>query len=182
MLTAIFSFSTPYNPASRLFDPALGGGALLDVGIYVMEFASMVFGPKPEKAEAYCRTGSTGVDESASILLRYPGGKLAALTCGIRTDGAQEARVMGTEGRIELAAVLEGAKTLRVVRGDVSEELRFPFRGNGYEYEIVEVMDCVRRGLTESPLMPLSESIAVLETMDGFREKWGLAYPMEKES
>lgn len=177
-LSADFSFTTAFDPSSRLFDPVLGGGALLDVGIYVMAFSSMVFGPKPERAEAYCRLSETGVDESAAILMRHPGGKLSTLTCGVRSCGTHEARVMGTEGRLELQPFWR-AETLRVARGELAEELRFPFRGNGFEYEIMETMGCVRKGLGESPVMPLSESIAIMETMDGFREKWGLKYPME---
>jgi len=178
MLTADFSFSVEFNPASRLFDPALGGGALLDVGIYVMAFSSMIFGPKPINQASFARLGATGVDERAAMLLEYPGCKLSSLTCGTRSQGAHEARITGTQGHIELSPFWK-AQSLRVVRGDAVEELSFPFRGNGYEYEAMEVMGCVRKGLKESPVMPLDESIAIMETMDAFRESWGLRYPQE---
>lgn len=179
LLAADFSFSAPPDPASRLLNPALGGGGLLDVGIYVMELSSMVFGPKPVHATGFAHIGATGVDESTALLLEYPGGCISALTCGVRSSGTGEARIMGTDGFIELKPFWK-AESVRVVRGETVEEMRFPFRANGYEYEIAEVMDCVRKGLNESPLMPLEESVAVMETMDGFRERWGLQYPMER--
>jgi predicted dehydrogenase len=178
MLTADFSYSARPDPSSRNFDPALGGGGLLDVGIYVLSLSSMVFGPRPEETSSFARIGQTGVDEHAALLLKYPGGGVSALTCGIRAQGSSEARILGTEGRIELQPFWT-AEAVRILRGETVEELRFPFRANGFEYEIEEAMRCVRGGLIESQAMPLAESIAVMETMDGFREQWGLKYPME---
>jgi predicted dehydrogenase len=178
ILTADFSFSARPDPSSRLFDPALGGGGLLDVGVYVLSLSSMVFGPRPGETSSFARIGETGVDEHAALLLRYPGGGVSALTCGVRAEGSGEARIVGTEGRMELQPFWK-AEAVRVVRGEKAEELRFPFRANGFEYEIEEAMRCIREGLTESPSMPLSESIAIMETMDGFREQWGMKYPME---
>ena len=180
LLSADFSFSAPPDPASRLYDPTLAGGGLLDVGIYVMALSSMVFGPRPAEASAYSHIGSTGVDEHAAMLLKYPGGQISSLTFGVHANGSGHACIMGTEGRIELLPFWK-AESVRVVRGAEIEEIKFPFIANGFEYQIMEVMDCVRRGLIESPEMPLDESIALMETMDGARRSWGLEFPGERE-
>jgi dihydrodiol dehydrogenase / D-xylose 1-dehydrogenase (NADP) len=180
MLAADCSFSMPPNPASRLYNPALGGGGLLDVGVYTVSLSSMVFGRTPAQVASLAHIGATGVDEHAALLLKYPGGQIAALTCGIHACGYGGAEIMGTEGAIELKS-FNGAKSVHITRGGVSEELKFPVAATGYEYQIIETMDCVRKGLTESPTMPLDETIAVMETMDRVRAQWGLEYPMEKE-
>lgn len=180
MLTADFSFSAEPDMASRLYNPSLGGGGLLDVGIYAMAFSSMVFGPRPEKATAYARIGSTGVDEHAAMLLQYPGGRISSLTCGVHACGSGEAQIMGTRGRITLSPFWR-AQAVKITDNDGRvEEASFPFFGGGFEYEIAEASDCIRRGLLESPEMPLDESIAIMETMDDIRRSWGLKYPTEE--
>jgi dihydrodiol dehydrogenase / D-xylose 1-dehydrogenase (NADP) len=180
MLSADFSFSAPPDPASRLFDPALAGGGLLDVGCYVMALSSMVFGPHPVETAAFAHIGSTGVDEHAALLLKYPGGGISSLTCGVHAVGSGDAHIMGTEGHITLSPFWK-AESVRVVKGQDVEDIPFPFIVNGFEYEIMEVMDCVRKGLIESPLMPLDESVAIMETMDDIRRSWGLEYPTERQ-
>lgn len=179
MLSADFSFSAQPSMESRLFAPALAGGGLLDVGTYVMHLSASLFGPHPVKAEAFCHIGPTGVDENAAMLLQYPGGRVATLTCGVHAQGPGTASIIGTDGRIELAPFWK-AEFVRVVRGGDVEEHPFPFAANGFEYEIIEAADCIRRGLTESPSLPLDESIAILDTIDGFRRQWGLKYPGEE--
>jgi dihydrodiol dehydrogenase / D-xylose 1-dehydrogenase (NADP) len=179
-LTADFSFSAKPDPEHRLFSPALAGGGILDVGIYVMAFTSMVFGPHPVEIAAFSHIGSTGVDEHAAMILKYPGGLLSSMTCGVHAFGSSEARIMGTEGRIDLSPFW-CAQSLRVATNSGVEELSFPFMVNGFEYEIMEVIECVRNGLTESPTMPLDESIAIMEVLDGIRRQWGLEFPPEKQ-
>jgi dihydrodiol dehydrogenase / D-xylose 1-dehydrogenase (NADP) len=179
MLLADFSFSARPDPASRLYDPQLGGGGLLDVGIYVMSLSSMVFGPRPAQTASFAHIGQTGVDEHAALLLKYPGGQISSLTCGVHACGHGGAHIVGTEGRIELKSFCK-AESVLITRGSASEELLFPCAVNGYEYEIIESMHCIRKGLMESPTMPLAESIAIMEAMDGMRRSWGLVYPAEK--
>lgn len=180
MLSADFSFSAPPDPDSRLYNPAYAGGGLMDVGIYVMALSSMVFGRHPAETAAFSNIGATGVDETAAMMLKYPGGQISSLTCGVHADGPSHASIMGTHGRIELLPFWK-AECVRVVRGGEVEEIRLPFAANGFEYQIIEVMDCIRRGLIESPEMPLDESIALMETMDGMRQSWGLEFPGERE-
>ena len=180
VLTLDFSYSGEPDIRHRNFDPYLAGGGILDVGIYTMAFASMVFGSRPSETASFGRIGATGVDENAAMVLRYPGGGLATMTCGVRARGPQDARLMGTGGRIELSPFW-ASRSLRIVDDAGEEVLPFPFDGNGYEYEIREVMDCVRQGLLESPLMTLDESVDIMETMDGMRRSWGLVFPPETE-
>ncbi len=178
MLQADFSFRAGADPRSRLLNPALGGGALLDVGIYVLELATMFFGAHPASVHADAHIGDTGVDEQTAITLRYADGALAALTCAVRTQGTQTATLFGTQGRIELGQFWK-AQSLRLLAGDEVVEENHPMMVNGFEYEIREAMDCITAGQAESPRMALAESVAVLEIMDGIRASLGLRYPME---
>lgn len=181
MLAADFSYSTPPDIALRNYNPGLAGGGLLDVGVYVMALSSMLFGPHPQETAAFAHIGHTGVDEHAAMILRYAGGRLSALTCGVHALGTSEARILGTEGRLELSPFWS-AQSVRLIRRDGgAEEFACPFHVNGFEYEVAEAMRCVRLGLVESPLMPLDESVAIMETMDGMRRKWGLKFPAEQE-
>jgi predicted dehydrogenase len=180
MLNVDFGFRAEADPASRLFDPGLGGGALLDVGVYCVSFASMVLGP-PTRAVGLPHLGDTGVDEQASIILEHEGGRLANLSVGIRTTTPQEATIMGTEGYVRIHHPWWRPSLMTISRpGEEDETIEAPVAGNGFNYEAAEVMRCLEAGKTESNIMPLDETIAVLRTMDGIREAWGLRYPGEE--
>lgn len=178
-VSADFGFRAGYNRQNRLFAPELGGGALLDVGIYVLSFASMILGPHPVQLASAACLGESGVDEQTSLLLSYADGAQATLTCAVRTTTPQEARIVGTEGMIQIDAPFwrGTAATLRSGGGQVRAE--FPLQGNGYNYEAAEVGRCLRAGDKESPLMPLDETLAIAQLMDQARAQWGLRYPME---
>jgi predicted dehydrogenase len=180
MVQADFGFRAGVNPEGRLFNPALGGGALLDVGIYVLSMASMVLGPHPEQVQSATTLGETGVDEQSGILLRYAGGELALLSCAVRTSTAVEARVIGTDGSILLHSPFFKCGALTVRRGGDEELIELPLEGNGYNYEAIEVGRCLRDGLKESSAMTLDETVALMELMDRIRAQWGLVYPMER--
>jgi predicted dehydrogenase len=176
---ADFGFRTAFDPASRLFDPALGGGALLDVGIYPISFTSMVFGP-PQQISAQAHLGQTGVDEQSAVILGHSGGRLGLLFAATRTESQREAFVLGTEGQIKVHSpwyVPNRVTLSRPDRGD--EEFDLPMDGNGYQYEAAETARCLREGLLESPVMPLDESLSIMRTLDTIRAQWGLRYPGE---
>lgn len=178
-LFADFGYRAEHDPSSRLFDPHTAGGALLDVGIYPLALASQVFGA-PEQAIGMAQIGSTGVDEQSSYLLRYPGGELAVLYGAVRTRTPCEAVIAGTDGQIRVAAPFYCAHTLTVEReGRVAERHHHPVQGAGYGYEAQAVMQALREGAIESPVMPLDESVAIARTMDQLRAQWGLRYPFE---
>jgi predicted dehydrogenase len=178
MLSADFGFRAA-APVGRWFDPALGGGALLDVGVYTVSLASMIFG-KPSQVTGYADLGATGVDEQAAMVLRHAKGELAALQAAIRVNTPQEATVFGTLGRIHLhAGWWKGSAMTHCLDAGGEEFLEFPFTGNGYQFEAEEFMNCLREGRTESRSMPLDETLSIMQTLDTLRAQWGLKYPME---
>jgi len=179
MVQADFGFRAGMNPESRLFNKALGGGALLDIGIYVLSLASMVLGPTPQEVVSTAQLGETGVDEQSAVLLKYAGGELAVLSCAVRTCTTVEATFLGTGGSIRLHSPFVKSAGLTVTRGEDQELIALPLQGNGYNYEADEVGRCLRAGDTESAAMPLDESLALMHLMDRIRSQWGLVYPME---
>ena len=180
MLNVDFGFRADPNPASRLFAPGLGGGALLDVGVYCVSFASMVLG-RPSGSVGIPHLGETGVDEQTSVVLEHAGGRLANLSIGIRTTTPQEATIMGTEGYVRIHAPWWRPKSMTISRpGTEDEYIEAPLSGNGFNYEAAEVMRCLEAGKTESEIMPLDETVSVMRTMDSIRAAWGLKYPGEE--
>ncbi|MGO9582846.1 MAG: Gfo/Idh/MocA family protein [Acidimicrobiales bacterium] len=154
------------DPAFRLFAPELGGGALLDLGVYPVSFASMVLG-KPSQVAALITKAFTGVDGQTSMLFRYGGGTQAILTCTSSAKSPTRAAIVGTEARIEIDGVFYAPSSFTLIGRDGSAD-RFepPHEGHGLHYEADEVARCLRAGLLESPLMPLDETVAIMETMD----------------
>ncbi|HEY3291818.1 MAG TPA: Gfo/Idh/MocA family oxidoreductase [Anaerolineae bacterium] len=182
MVQADFGFRANLNPAGRLFAPELGGGALLDVGVYVTSFASMVLGPKaPNHVVSLAHIGETGVDEQTAFALEYQNGTLAVLSCATRTSSANEATILGTTGRIKVHSPFYHSTRLTLsIYGKDDLVIDLPITGNGFNYEAAEVMSCIREGKTESDVLPLDETIAVMQTLDRVRAPWGLTYPTEK--
>ncbi len=179
MLTADFGFRTSFDPRGRLFDPALGGGALLDVGVYSVALASMVLGA-PIQIATLAHLGETGVDEQSGTVLGFAGGALALLSSAVRANTPQQVVISGTEGSITLHSPWWKGDKLTLVRsGKQPEQIDLPYTGNGYNYEAAEVARCLREGKLESDVMPLDETIAIMKTMDQIRAQWGLKYPME---
>lgn len=182
MLTVDFGFRAPFDPSSRLFDPKLGGGAMLDVGVYCVSFASMVLGP-PVRATGLSHLGETGVDEQFAAALEHGGGRLSTITAGTRTATPQEATVLGTEGYIKIHSPWWMPEAMTVSRpGREDEVVREPTEDNGFRYEAAEVMRCLGSGQKESSIVPLDETVSVLETMDEIRAVWGLRYPGEEDA
>jgi predicted dehydrogenase len=175
---ADFGVRPDFDPKGRLFDLQLGGGALLDLGVYPVSLASMVFGEAPGRIVSATAIGSTGVDEQSAAVLEYPDGRMAVVSCAMRFDSPQEAHILGTEGRIRIHRPWWYADTFTVVRpGREDETLTLPYIGNGYAHEAVEVMECLRTGRLESSVMPLDESQRIMETLDAVRAEWGMKYP-----
>lgn len=180
MLMADFGFRAQFDPQHRLFNPELGGGALLDVGVYPVSLASMVFGP-PTRITGLAHLGPTGVDEQAAIVLGYGDGQIAILSASITTSTPQEAILVGTEGRIKIHSPWwKPTKLTLSASGQGDDLIEMPFTGNGYNYEAIEVMNCLRAGKLESDVMPLDQTLSIMQTLDNIRAQWGLRYPMEK--
>lgn len=178
MLNADFGFRTSVNEDSRLFNLALGGGALLDVGIYPLSLAYLLFG-KPVTIASAAHLGETGADEQAAIVLSYDKGQLALLSTAIRTNTAHEALIYGTDGYIRIPDWWH-ANRLILNKGGKEQTFDVPHDGNGYGHEAAEVARCVRAGKLESDTMSLDETLAIMQTMDAIRAQWGLKYPSDK--
>jgi predicted dehydrogenase len=179
MLVADLGIQFEYDPSDRRYAAELGGGALLDLGVYLVSFASMVMGP-PATIGSLAHLGETGVDEQAGIVLRYDQGQVSTLYTSIRVDSPVEAILLGTRGQIRLHPWWIRPDTLTLsVKGQETTTMEMPFEGNGYQFEAAEVMDCLRANKLESDLMPLDETLSIMETMDAIRAQWGLGYPTE---
>lgn len=180
MVHADFGFRMEWDPASRLLDPGLGGGSLLDVGVYPVAMAQMAFGGEPKDVTAIAHMGETGVDEQAGIVLGFESGGLAVLSCAVRTHTETETRIYGTDGWIRIRSPFFKPDRLAVGSGrDVTEEAAIEIEGHGFTYEIREVIRCLAAGELESPVMPHANSLGVMRTLDRIREQCGLRYPGE---
>lgn len=182
MVQADFGFRAPFDPRHRLFAPELGGGALLDVGIYPVSFAAMVFGQQPSAIVSSAALGTTGVDEQSAMIFTYPDGALAQLSCAVRTQTPQEALIIGEKGWIRIPSRwwVPRVYTLQI-DGEAEQVFEPPFVGNGYNYEAAAVGECLRAGRTESDIMPLDETLAIMRTLDAIRAQWDLVYPSEAD-
>jgi predicted dehydrogenase len=173
-----FGFRVPVMPDHRLFDPRLGGGALLDIGVYPLQLCSLVLGT-PDEVVAGATVGVTGVDEQVAAIFRYGAHRLGVIKASLRVATGCTARISGTEGWIELPRFMHHPSSMMIGAGDTGEHVDTSFDGHGLHFEIAEVHRCIDAGLLESPLMPLSESAAIAATMDAIREQIGVVYPGE---
>jgi predicted dehydrogenase len=180
LVTADFGFKAGPTTNRRLLDPALGGGALLDIGVYPVSLASMVFG-SPSAITGATTLGPTGVDEQSAIILQHPRGEMAVLSCTIQANTSMEIAFHGTKASLRIHAPAWKSTAMTLTRDGAEELLKFPFESNGFQFEAVEFMHCLRAGKTESAIMPLDETLAIMHTMDVLRAQWGLQYPMENK-
>ncbi len=180
LLQADFGFRlSQIMPEHRLFNPELAGGALLDVGVYCLQLASMVYGKQPSEILSLGTLGTTGVDELSATIFKYSDYELATIATSIRLSTPQETRVMGSKGYISLPNWWHPSEMTIALAGQAPESLTFENEGNGFNYEAAAVGNCIRAGLMECDVMPLDETLAIMETMDRIREIWALRYPFE---
>lgn len=173
-IRADFFLDAPFDPEGRLFNPALGGGALLDVGIYPVTFAIMFGGrDKPSRISSIIRKASNGVDLYNKAHLVWESGVVADLSSSITLQGIEETRtatVIGEKGMITLPHFFMAEKARLLDRDGVEQEnFCSPFECNGYEYEIREVETCLAAGKTESPVQTWADSIMVMDILDDIR-------------
>ncbi|MYH60278.1 MAG: Gfo/Idh/MocA family oxidoreductase [Caldilineaceae bacterium SB0675_bin_29] len=174
-----FCYRAPVNPASRAFNPDLGGGALLDIGVYPISLVHHLLGG-PARIASFAHLGETGVDELAGMLFQYEDGALAVMSTAVRANTPHSLLISGTQGEIRADARWWAPSGFTISRdGYEPETVRPDIIGNGWNYQAVECGRCLREGLTEHELLPHDESRAIMRLMDGLREDWGLRYPME---
>lgn len=179
LLQADFGFNMSYDPDNRAYNPNLAGGALLDVGIYPLNFAQMIFGDHPEEIQSTCTFAKTGVDAQSAYILRYPGGQIAVLNSAVNVETRHDAWLYGSEGYMHLPDFFQAQKIHIHKKNGEGQTVLTPYLSTGYSYEAEEVMRCVQSDKIESEVMPLSESLEILEIMDKIRDSWGMKYPFE---
>ncbi len=164
----------------RVSNPELAGGALLDVGVYCINFALMHLGTDIKEIHSTWQRTDTGVDGMNTITIQYSDGRLANLTSAITARSDRQGIIYGTKGYIVITNI-NNPGPIRVFDYDdrLVRTIEVPPQISGYEYEFIESVKAINEGRTESWSMPLSESIKVMEIMDGIRAQWGLRYPME---
>jgi predicted dehydrogenase len=177
-IQADFAGAPAYEPTHRLWNPDLAGGALLDLGVYPIALGSMLLGT-PDAVRALTATAPTGVDANTAIVARYPGGAVGLYHCGLRAGSPTTATITGTGGHISIGSPFYRPASFTIHRGDTGQydgtgpETRTAvLQGHGYTYQAAEVARCLRAGLTESPLMPLAETLAIMQTLDTARAEF----------
>lgn len=211
LLTADFGYPTEFDPNNRFFNPDLGGGALLDRGVYPLSLAFLLLG-KPQQVSGEPCIGETGVDDQSAMILRYVNGAMAILHSTLRTYSSNAATIVGTRGKIviqepfykpehivitrfsEQPVVVTSVKPSIAIgwKGSVVKKLKQNrwlkalsraqkqksqnmyqiVGGNGYTYEATEVVKCLQQGKLESDLMPLAETIEIMEAMEQLLDQW----------
>jgi predicted dehydrogenase len=174
-VAADFALAGPIAAGHRLRAPELGGGALLDLGVYPVTFAHLFLGP-PDHIRAWGSLFPEGTDESTSVILGYANGASATLYCGLRGQTPGSAVITGTDGRIEVPGRFHCPSAFTLVRGEQASRVEVPYLGNGMCHEAAEVMRCLRAGLLSSPLVPLADTLAVMATLDEARAQVGVQY------
>jgi predicted dehydrogenase len=178
LVEADFGFRRPVDPEDRLFRADLGGGGLLDLGIYPLQLCTLLLGPV-EHVSAEGVIGETGVDEQVAAVLRHRGGGLGVMKAGLRVNMTCTARVSGSEGAVEIPAFMHCPNALRVLSPAGVEDIDGTYEGNGLRFEIDEVHRCLDEGKNESDVMPLDETLALARTLDEIRRQIGLVFPGE---
>lgn len=173
---ADLGFTAAYDPADRLWDPAAGGGALLDLAIYPLTWAIGALG-FPAGLTAAGHLNADGVDVQNTLTLHYPDGASAQLTTSLQADGPGMVTISGSAGWLRTGAPLYNPRHLEFRGSDGGPVIeQFPEDTEGFIHELREVGRCIRAGLQESPLMPWADSIRTMELLDGAREQLGLRY------
>jgi predicted dehydrogenase len=132
------------------------------------------------RVSSLAHLGTTGIDEQSAYVLEYEKGALAVLSSAVRTQSANDASILGTEGRIKVHSPFYRSTRITLsVYGKEEQIIDVPFEGNGFNYEAAEVMRGLRAGKTESDILTLDETVAIMQTLDRVREPWGLTYPSE---
>lgn len=178
MLTANLGYAI--NGVARLTEPALAGGALLDVGVYTINFASMMFGTDVKKVSSVCTYTKSGVDEQNSITMIFEDGKMAVLNSSMLASSDRNGIIYGTKGY----AVVENINNFESISVYDSEHKKISKHSrsrqiSGYEYEVEACIQALQDGAIECPQMSHAETIRIMKLMDSLRYDWGIKYPFE---
>ncbi|HEX2969856.1 MAG TPA: Gfo/Idh/MocA family oxidoreductase [Bacteroidales bacterium] len=178
-LNARFAFQAPFDPVDRKFNPALGGGSLLDIGIYPVIDALWFMGV-PSEIVAKASFAKTGTEDSISIIFRYEDGRMANLYSSFRTTAGIGVDLFCEKGNLHFTRARDMSQRLRIaLTGQEEKEFSLMPEGMGYNYEAVEVMNCLDKGKTESDIVPHSFTLNLMNTLDRIRQSAGIVFPGE---
>ena len=174
-IEAGFAAATDFDPANRRFDPKLGGGAILDVGIYPIAFVQMIYGDSPVSADVCAKLAPTGVDSRVTALLDYGEGRTAGIFAAVDTQGSSTAVISGTSGTVIVPEYWKARSALLTKRnGETMEVKRDGCIGWGYQMSETERL--ISSGALESPVIPLSDTLQMSELMDCLLKKAGVSF------
>lgn len=169
LIQADFGFYTEFDEKNRLFDPKLGGGALLDVGVYPISYGIWLMEGKPTNIQSNVFLGKTSVDENVSAIMTYENGKEVHIYGAINLNTVREANIIGTKGTLRIPRFSSGEKIIINING--KEEIKeFPFEINGFEYQIEEVNEAIRNRKLESEIMSWNDSIMVMRILSKIKK------------
>lgn len=174
------NLSYPISGKERIVRPELAGGALLDIGIYTLNFAAMAFGADVERTVSACTKTDTGVDAQESITLFYADGRMAVLQSSIYVQSDREGIISGDKGHI-IVENINNPSSVRVVGSDYQTVAVYqaPPQITGFEYQVKACIEALEKGWLESPYMPHAETLRIMRQMDALRKEWGVVYPCD---
>ena len=176
-ISADFGDNFPYDPTSRVYDVKLGAGSILDIGIYPLFLVLLIFG-KPDDIKSFAHLANTGADDLASALLCYRDGRIATVLSSNILHTPIKAEIIGTEGSITMHSTWYNTKSISLSKfGQETQHIDVSYEGNGFEFQIQEVMNCLDRGEKESLQMPLDFTLLLSKTMDEICRQCGVLYP-----
>ncbi|MGI6152547.1 MAG: Gfo/Idh/MocA family protein [Christensenellaceae bacterium] len=193
-MNGTFSIKTKAEPGDRLFAPEAAGGTLLDIGIYLVSFAHLLFERSPQDIVTLANMGPFGTDDCTGIVFRYDKGEIATLLTCFKSEGRDAITIYGTDGMIEIFEDFWRPRQAKLTCRDGIVDFDCPrnyrdgsvygadvsFRGDGYQFEVAHIHDCLDKGLKESPFITHQQSLDIITTCDRIRQQWGLVFPFEK--
>ena len=175
-----FGFNMPYDNDHRAFNPKLGGGSLLDLGVYPISFSSMIFKEFPSKIMSSAILGETGVDIFSNYFFEYKNGKSSMMTSSTKSNMSHNAIIFGTKGNIRIPNFSRPTKLDIYFNNNDNETIEIPYKPTGFQFEAIEAVKCLKSRKIESKIMPLDETLEIMKIMDTIRSQWNLKYPNEK--
>jgi len=181
-LRADFGFAAPFDPASRLYNLQLGGGSLLDVGVYPLFLALLLMG-KPDAIKSFAHLSKTGADETTNAILFYKNGRMANILSSIVAQTPLSAEITGTEGTIILDRPWYKGRELQVRKNDsITQTISLPYGDNGFEFQVQELQQCLAKNKTESDLLPLDFSLLMSSVTDEILKTANIVYKLQSSS
>lgn len=174
------NLSYPISDKERIIRPELAGGALLDIGVYTLNFAAMAFGNDIAETHSACQKTATRIDAQESITLFYKDGKMATLQSSIYAQSDRMGVISGDKGHL-IVENINCPESVRVVDKDYQTVAVYqaPEHITGYEYQVYASIEAIEKGWLESPYMPHAETLRIMRQMDNLRKEWGVVYPCD---